>query len=71
MLLIVGNIIVMALEADDADQETYLLLEYLNNVFTVCFVVEAFLKIVTLKFKNYLHNKWNRFYKFIEGLILS
>ena len=51
-----SNIIVMALENDDLDLSVYNLLELLNNVFTVLFVIEAIIKIFTLGFKNYLHN---------------
>lgn len=44
--------------------KTFQLLEFLNNIFTILFVCEAALKIVTLEFKNYIHNKWNKFIKF-------
>jgi hypothetical protein len=57
--LIVGNVVVMALDQDDISPTTVKNLKTANYFFTGVFVFEALFKIGVLEFNHYIANSWN------------
>lgn len=59
MMTIVGNICLLASYYDDAPSSYTDTLETVNLVFSVIFIGEAFLKIVSFGFTGYFRNNSN------------
>ena len=51
---IIGNVVIMALDADDISFEFSNKLKFANYFFTGVFILEALFKIIVLEFKNYI-----------------
>lgn len=60
MVMIIGNTILLALKWYDQDDQTLLVIEIINYVFSVIFTVEAIIKLIALK-KKYFKDYWNIF----------
>ena len=65
LVVIMLNILTMALSFEGMTAEYEKGLTYANLVFTVVFIMEAFLKVLGLGFTGYWFNGWNRFDFFV------
>lgn len=65
MVAIVLNIVVMAMSYEDSSLSYQDLLDNVNLVFTVIFMLEMVLKLLALGPKGYWFNGWNRFDAFV------
>ena len=61
MLLIIGNMLIMAIECDDSSLAYNQALSQIGLFFTSVFIIEAVIKIFVLGIVNYLKNDWNKF----------
>ena len=57
----------MGIIYDDSSENYNQIIETINFVFTGIFILEAFLKIIAMGFRSYIHSKWNKF-DFFVGL---
>jgi hypothetical protein len=57
--LIFANIIVIAFEYHDIEPSSLIILEQLNAIFSLLYIVESIIKILVLGLKNYIQNYWN------------
>lgn len=67
MSLIIGNIIILAIEYDDMTKELEIVLHNFDSVFSVAFIIECLLKIYAIGFNTYYKSSWNR-YKLINKI---
>ena len=60
MILIIGNMIILAIEYDDIPKDLEKILDNFDTVFSVAFIIECILKIYVLGFTHYLKSNWNK-----------
>ena len=60
MILIIGNMIILAIEYDDMPKDLEKILDNFDTVFSVAFIIECVLKIYVLGFTTYLKSNWNK-----------
>ena len=60
MFLIIGNMIILAIEYDDMPASFNLILKNFDTVFTIAFILECFLKVYVMGVNIYLKSNWNK-----------
>ena len=61
MLMILGNTVVLAWDHHPMEESTYLLLELLNFIFSMIFIIELLLKLPGLGWREYKRDAFNIF----------